>query len=130
MINDDILERRKVELTKAKYSAMAHISPELMTDAEISFDSYFERFILHWSLSILAQDLDKITATYPSDWWQALKFRWIPLWLRQRIPALRPSLTRVQLTAKALYPKIAIPEQETSIYFDKLETSWREGEEN
>ena len=50
---------------------------------------------------------DEVTVSYPSDWWQAVRERWLPGWAKRKWPVHK---TTIRLTARELYPKMVLPE--------------------
>ena len=83
---------------------------------------YIQKTVEHIWLTVLrkvlVQDIDEICVDYPSTWWDHFKSRWFPKWLCRRFPV---KMKTIRLTAKAIYDssKIAIPEAEPNVYFDK-----------
>ena len=61
---------------------------------------------------------DEVEARYPADWWQAVKGRWLPGWAGRRWPIKE---TVVKLTARELYPKVALPEYKHVISLTRTE---------
>lgn len=69
-----------------------------------------------WILQrVVTQPLERISVTYPKTWWDALKARWFPRWAKERWPV---AYVTAILEAKALYPKIALPDHEHSIHLE------------
>ena len=112
----------QVVLGVARFNALRILADELVSDSAIRLEMGrdFERWIVKMTLDILKQDLDEISAHYPADWWQAFKERWFPALLLARWPVV---YTWVMLSAWALYPKIALPDQHASIYLNKYVSS-------
>jgi hypothetical protein len=75
---------------------------------------------------VYGRQLETITASYPADWWQALKDRWFPAWALKRWPVRLHTIT---LTITELYPKLAAPGYAESVAFAKCERmddyTWR-----
>ena len=57
--------------------------------------------------------------SYPSTWWDAVKARWFPQWAKDRWP-----ITYETVTIKALYPKLALPNEPIS--WDAGVRIWRD----
>ncbi|WP_230677522.1 hypothetical protein, partial [Streptococcus pneumoniae] len=53
-----------------------------------------------------------VTVTYPSDWWQAFKERWFPMWARKKWPV---KYTEEKMQANAYHPDLAIPDHQTFV---------------
>lgn len=47
----------------------------------------------------------KVTFKYPSDWWEAVKERWLPKWLLKKYPV---NYTYKEFEVKATYPDLII----------------------
>ena len=65
-------------------------------------------FSIRIKQEILSQELDEIECRYPTDWKQAIKERFAPAWFKQWWPVRYMS---VKLTARAVYPKIALSDR-------------------
>jgi hypothetical protein len=52
--------------------------------------------------------MDEINITYPADWWEAVKDRWLPAWAKRRWPV---RLTRHHVDVRLVYPELVIPNQ-------------------
>ena len=50
-----------------------------------------------WTVHMMLQGLIQPTETisYPADWWQGVKLRWLPKWLKRRYP-IKMTLHRFQ----------------------------------
>lgn len=75
---------------------------------------------LELSMRIATQHLDMIEEKYPADWWQAVKERFAPRWFLVRYPV---NYKHFRLEAKALYPKLAIPEHAPVVEFARANWS-------
>ena len=53
---------------------------------------------------IWGKKVEEVNIQYPRDWWQAVKERFAPKWLKRRWP-IEYSLTKIDITA--FYPKLA-----------------------
>ncbi len=67
---------------------------------------------------VMGEQLERVECRYPADWWQAVKARWLPTWAMRRWP-VREIVT--VLEAKAIYPKIGLPEQKHRLILCKSE---------
>lgn len=68
--------------------------------------------------------VDKAEASYPADWKEAIKERFAPAWFKRRWPV---QMKWVRLTARELYPKMALPERDDGmIHLDKQFGSFRD----
>ena len=66
--------------------------------------------VLRLSAYMLEHQVDEQYLEYPADWWQSVKARWFPAWLRQRYPV---RYTRWRASIRAAYPDLTIPNQRT-----------------
>lgn len=76
-------------------------------------DLYEHQVLYALHTLIPAESMKKETHTfevsYPSDWKQALKKRFFPMWLKKRYPIKYKKITkRVKFTAYNLYPKFPV----------------------
>ena len=82
------------------------IARELVNAPQVAvFPLLADKLGLRITALLAAQQLAKIK--YPCNWWEAVKERWLPRWAKACFP--------VQYTIydlKAIYPKVALPEQE------------------
>jgi len=62
------------------------------------------RQLIRGLVSVLTIETDE--AKYPADWWQALKDRWFPAWLKQRYP-----VRMKQIIADHIFAELEPPEQ-------------------
>jgi len=67
---------------------------------------------------VYGKELERVSAEYPADWWQAFKARWFPAWAKQRWPV---RMKQIELVAQELYPKVDKPEWEPVLHLSKLE---------
>ena len=65
-----------------------------------------DAIIAHIRGYVWSEKLGEHSISYPKDWWEAVKARFAPKWLLLRYPV---KLTRVALSAKALYPNFQRP---------------------
>lgn len=114
----------EVELKRMRMVLLAIVTEEMagIFSAPCSVDTnLFESWARNELVIRLRQDImgriaDEIGAEYPSDWWQAAKERWFPRWAKKRWPVRK---TTIKLTARELYPRVAMPEQEHYISLKK-----------
>ena len=68
---------------------------------------YSNNYEIKFYSNILAQKLDFKSATYPKNWKEAVKERFMPKFLLKWFPV---SYTTIEIRAVQLYPKIALPD--------------------
>ncbi len=107
MISDAVVDR--VEL-KGKKCCFWECMPHFATEPEISVftDDMTHSLTFRLEQWIASQELKRVEAHYPADWWQAFKERWFPEWARRKWPV---RYTYLELVAEALYPDIALPKE-------------------
>ena len=107
MANKDLLALDQVTLHAMKLAATRYLDDEvvgpLLSRGDLTcqavFDDLLDEFILRFRAVILGEELQKVT--YPADWWQAVKDRWFPAWLKRRYPVIMNTVEAV-----ALYPSL------------------------
>ena len=96
-------------LEKLQFAAVQHFGPTLAEGLRLRQIDVIEAcademwcsvrgFILN---STVAEDSREIT--YPRDWWQAFRARWLPEWWLSRRPVVNTSVT-VTFEQKAIFP--------------------------
>ena len=119
-------EMRTVELERFKLVAYQYISQELMehfaerAKVEVCCDIgwMFDTIVLTVVQEVYGREIDRIECKWPANWWHAFKDRWFPEWAKKRWPV---RWHKCSLTAKELYPRIAMPEREHYITLHKSE---------
>jgi hypothetical protein len=114
----------QLELERLRVILVSYISEKLaeefITPPEVRVNRLNDWFSTDISVCIrqdvLGRELTAIAHSYPANWWQAIKARWLPRWVLRPWPVKE---TTVTLTARELYPKIAMPEQEWAINLEK-----------
>ncbi len=100
------IEFEQIVLEKVKFGYKQVISQHLM-DADISFklDDLMQRFEFYITGYLWGDDQLSKTVKYPSDWWQAFKERWFPVWMLERWPV---RYTIHEWNARIVYPQLRI----------------------
>ena len=98
-----------IELQKLKYAIIASVPEAIITDVRLidHFDFISNEVVAQVIGIIWSQQLEEIK--YPRDWWQAIKDRWFPNWLKERYPVI---YTIVDVKAK--YPKYKLMPEEVT----------------
>ena len=80
-------------------------------DASVFKDEIPGTFVIHMTKSVFAHIHDGPTITYPKDWWQAFKLRWLPGWTLKRWPV---EYTKHVISLREIYPAIKpqIPQED------------------
>jgi hypothetical protein len=121
--NTDYDTIKTIALERISFYSQCEICRELIADKRLNihiFDGYIDRIILRLEAEILGKTTKEISVSYPADWWEAVKERFAPLWIKRKYPI---KYKTIKLTAKECYPLIAIPEQQHSLQFCKTEVS-------
>jgi len=115
---------REIQLEKFRYALFQEFSekvfdeiankPELEMSVHARF--YCDIFALRVRGFVWAESLETIESSYPADWWEAFKERWFPAWLLKHYPVKH--IEHI-LEAKALYPKMSVPEEPHNFYLHK-----------
>lgn len=102
-----------VRLEKVKFGIVTRLSQDFAIPSNVDWsaesDFLTDDICLRVRQCILAQKLETVKAEWPADWWEALKARFAPAWFLRRWPV---RYERRVLEAQALYPKIALPQNE------------------
>lgn len=100
------MEITSIDLEKLTLGVQGALSQEFVFDHKLEFiqqvtaDAIVYQFRAHlWSESV-----GPTNVRYPRDWWQALKERWFPQWLKKRYPV---EYEVRNLDWRAVYPDFA-----------------------
>lgn len=123
----------EVELERFTLGAMEHITPELARHfacparVDVSVDNafYFDDIVLRVMQAVYGETLESVECEWPADWWQAFKGRWFPGWALRRWPVRLDGAT---LEARAMYPKVSMPEEPHKIVLDARHRAYERGE--
>lgn len=103
------VEYRKQALEKFKLVAVQHMPTELLEGQPIDVAvSLYEQFAVdsiatRFVKAIWGREAQERVVRYPKDWWQGVKERWFPQWMKDRWPI---EYTVEKLTARELYPQL------------------------
>lgn len=111
-------DEREVVLHKLEYGVAAVLPKGFANQPYVEIQQVVniigQRVYLKICQDIAAQHLDRAEFDYPADWKEAVKERFAPAWLKRRWPV---RYHHVMIDIEALYPKIALPDEE---YFIKV----------
>ena len=115
---------QEVKLDKMKMVAITMIEEELGKHFAIparcatSTNQAFahQTVVLRVVQEILGHIVECQEVRHPANWWEAVKQRFMPEWIKRRWPVKE---TVVTLTARELYPSIAMPDQHCIIDISK-----------
>lgn len=119
---DDVSVDEKV-LKQMTFAVQMHISEKLAKDFAIApsvtamYDWRLGGVALQIHQCIYGRKVKEIEAKYPTTWWDAVKERFAPEWFKRRWPVC---YTHIKLTARELYPHIAMPERSPVMNLMKL----------
>ena len=118
-MNEDI----EVIVTKIKMASTIYLTDELLLDTECHavYSEMLKGLLVRLKGYIWGENQEPIY--YPVDWWQAVKDRWFPAWLKEQYP-----VRYTEISIKVLYPelKISMPKEKHSVIIDKY-TESRQG---
>lgn len=109
---DEVLGRhrthRTVTLQENRLKSRAVVEDFEFANLDIQYlqDRILNRSILELKARVAGNDI-KTVVKYPSDWKQAFKERWFPVWLLNKYP-----VEYTTYDAKILYPTISIPDHQ------------------
>jgi len=105
--DNEEIQHTKVSLEKFKIVALQYLPGELLCGEEPQIDvslwsGYFaNQFAIRITKKIWGREMQEKEVQYPSNWWEAIKDRWAPRWIKNRWPI---KYTVEKLTARELYP--------------------------
>lgn len=120
------LVRFKIAIKQASRLQLQNILA-MSEEAEINLATeFFARGMTSRLLAVMAGESLKVPAiTYPRDWWEAVKERFLPRWAKRWWPI---TYRYVVWDATVLYPMIRLPDE--NHYLSEVRTEIRERTEN
>lgn len=121
MVEDSFIA--KAQLERMTFAARTKISGELTKDFAIAPEVMIRRgwmldeVVLEIRQHVYGRKAKEIEAQYPTTWWDAVKERFAPEWFKRCWPV---RYTHIKLTARELYPHIAMPERSPVLSLTKL----------
>jgi len=92
------LKRMKLTVVGAMPNFKGDLSLEVSEQAEFLMD----QMVLTLKAEVYGEHLRD--HKFPADWWQAVKDRWFPDWLKRRYPVRYTIISR-----SAVYPEMSLP---------------------
>jgi hypothetical protein len=83
-------------------------------DWKMTIDDNSDFIVAQITGYVWAQDIDREMVRYPSNWFEAFKERWFPVWLKYKYPV---KYTVKTFVIKATYPDLKIQSHEPVIKF-------------
>lgn len=108
------MQYKKVSLEKFKLYALQYLPDELLCgeepEVEISVLSKFhtDQVAARFIQATWGRDMQEKEIRHFSNWWEVVKDRWAPQWVKNRWPI---KYTVERMTARELYPKMSFPNQ-------------------
>ncbi len=94
---------KEVVLERIKIRSQGNIDTELYRS--IGARSYLQPFAMSLAMTleahVFAEKPKRVQVSYPANWVEALKDRWLPQWLKTKYPV---KLERQTMEARFLYP--------------------------
>jgi hypothetical protein len=94
---------------------------ELEPDLNAHIDRFTHDMVLQLDAFIFGQDLESFSIQHPKDWWEAVKERFMPEWLKTKFPVV---YARHQINPKALFPHVKAPPNQPYIFWFSKETDY------
>jgi hypothetical protein len=98
-------------ITLEKYQLAVRLS--VIAPENIKFKSYldpmFDNMIYQLNAIVAGESLKKVEKVFPENWKEALKDRFLPLFLRKWFPV---RYIHIDIEVAALYPKFVLPESQ------------------
>jgi hypothetical protein len=114
--NEVHLEQMKLVLASyitAELAEQFAIEPTVEINSMLKWHG--DEIVLRVVQKIYGREMERIEVRYPADWWQALKERWFPPWAKRWWPVQE---TVIDLVARELYPRVALPDHGPTIALD------------
>jgi hypothetical protein len=110
------LEQLKHVLLIAITDEMAeHVPPGSVRVDLLALTSFVRNVVrVRVTTALFGNTLEQVTVKYPANWWEAVKERWLR-WL----PSVRVRYETVTLTARELYPRLSLPDEEGHVALEK-----------
>jgi hypothetical protein len=111
----------QVVLEKTKFCVLKRLSLDFAIAARMDVDEqaqfHCDDICIRVTQGIMGEKLQVVEASAPADWWQAFRERWMPKWWLDRWPVKR---NWWRLSARALYPRISLPDAQHYVHLAKL----------
>ena len=108
------VQYKTISLEKFKLAALQYLPEEILCGEEpkIDISLWSGHFAGQLSVRIVktiwGREMQEKEIQYPSNWWEAVKERWAPQWIKDRWPI---GYTTERLTARELYPHMIFPDR-------------------
>jgi hypothetical protein len=88
-----------------------------------------DTYVMHITRRIATEKLEIVeieataTVRYPATWWQHLKERWYPKWMRTKFPVqytISTETNKSKVEARSFYPKVSLPDHAHYVSLVKL----------
>ena len=108
------VEQRTLE--RFKYAIQEYLDAQLVNELAdmpaVEFQQHVsfigDELLLALRGKMLGETLERISASYPVNWWEAVKARFFPEWAKKRWPI---QYAKIELEARALYPRLSLPKE-------------------
>jgi len=124
----DYIEYQRVEIEKFKWGLRKALDSRLMdVCVDVYFDTVINRVVFEVEGFLWGQRVANKKVEYPTDWWQAFKERWFPVWLKRRFPV---KYVVHWLDYRLAYPdyRLAFPGHKTTAFtLQETDCVWRYG---
>lgn len=131
-----MIPNKLVELQKIQIGLEEIIAKEVLLNPEIEIEDYLSTMIKIRVQGFLWGEAGRSTTIkYPSDWWQAFKLEYFPVWALKRWPV---KYTEHTINTRTLYPnfRVSLPKEyhvlhfmistENAIQWGDVERAWND----
>lgn len=118
----------EITLERFKFGVINYVSAELLKQfagpsqgdfaCEAAATEVGAAVVFRFKQYIFGRQAEMLTISYPADWWQALRQRWLPAWWLCRWPVRMVTHT---VDVKALYPGFALPPHQHIMHLEHRE---------
>jgi hypothetical protein len=112
----------RITLDKLKIGCRVVISKYLLdASSDVSYNYLIDALEANIRGYIWGESQKGYSFKYPTNWWQALKERWFPMWMKKKFPVL---YTTQSITVDVIYPdlKISLPEHQHQVVINHYES--------
>ena len=102
------IERLNLEVARVRQQCMLDDHTLISMDVQEWREEAMRSMVLAIIASVASKKYEFKAVRFPSDWWQALKHRFFPLWLQKKFPV---QWDEYKAEACAYYPTIEIPDK-------------------
>lgn len=121
---EEFLPYKQIVLSKVRLNAIVAVSRHMLLDARLTeMDDFIANaFRLQLDGFLWGKTIERHEVSYPADWWQAIKERWMPAWVKSIWPV---KMKRIELDLKAIWPtlRMMVPDHQPRLILTSFGSS-------